>query len=101
MYEQALFIAREIRDHNREARLLREIGVLCLEQGNNDQAMEYLEQCLDICENIDCKEAGALALENIASIYNTKKSMQRPWSIWNKALAYYGRWVKRKAKAKC
>ncbi|MCI5128576.1 MAG: tetratricopeptide repeat protein, partial [Candidatus Electrothrix sp. AUS3] len=81
LYEQALFIAREIRDHKGEAKRLREIGVLYLKQGNDDQALEYLEQCLDVCGNIDCKKAEALALEDMASIYNTQKE-------YAKALAY-------------
>ncbi|MCI5192256.1 MAG: tetratricopeptide repeat protein [Candidatus Electrothrix sp. AU1_5] len=73
LYEQALFIAREIRDRNREAALLRDIGMLYIVQQQDDKALEYLEQCLDVCGNIDCKEAEVLALEDIASTYNTKK----------------------------
>lgn len=64
-YQQALEIARQTSDHNNEAKVLGNLGILCRLQGNFQDAINYHQQQLKISLELGEHTVINNAIENL------------------------------------
>lgn len=68
--EETLSLSRELEDRASEARVLWNMQLLNLLHNNADQAIEYGEQSLAICNELDLQEQKAYVLSDLGWAYN-------------------------------
>ncbi|MHA1911020.1 MAG: tetratricopeptide repeat protein [Candidatus Kariarchaeaceae archaeon] len=76
-----------IKDKERKVALLNNKGILYLNKGELDQAIDLFKDCLTINEEIGAKKGIAAILNNIGIIYWQKGEMDQTLDYWKKSLA--------------
>ncbi len=79
---QALALAKQLKDTKQEIIALRYIGVGYMNMGSSDKALEFFFESLNISKKISDKEGISAALNNIAMVYDNM-------GIKEKSLGYY------------
>lgn len=79
---QALALARQLRDSRQEITALRYIGVGYMNMGSSDKALEYFFESLNISKRINYTEGISAALNNAAMVYDNM-------GMKEKSLEYY------------
>nr|MDU9045169.1 tetratricopeptide repeat protein [Candidatus Electrothrix aestuarii] len=72
LYEQSLYILRDIGDRTGEGATLNNIGQIYRAQGDDTTALNYLEQSLRIRREIGNKAGESATLNNISQIYQAR-----------------------------
>ena len=79
---QALTLAKQLKDSKQEVIALRYIGVGYMYMGNSDRALEYFFESLNLAKKINDKEDISAALNNVAMVYDNM-------GVKDKSLGYY------------
>ncbi|QSJ19671.1 CHAT domain-containing protein [Nostoc sp. UHCC 0702] len=85
-YNQALPISRAVKDREREATTLTNIGSVYSSLGDKQEALKYYNQALPISRAVGDRRVEAATLNNIGSVYSSLGDKQEELKYYNQSL---------------
>ncbi|MEG4346600.1 tetratricopeptide repeat protein [Microcoleus sp. A003_D6] len=85
-YEEALKLYREAGDREKEAVTLNSIGLVYSELGEQQKALQYLNQSLPLSQAVGDRSQAAITLSNIGLVYSKLGEPQKALQYFNQSL---------------
>lgn len=86
LFEQALYIAEEVRDHMEESKVLKELGLIYDELGQKAKARETLDRALDMSREVGDTMIEGRILNSLGLVYTDLGQKERAYTYFEQAL---------------